>query len=295
MRTTFTSFVVCFVAATLHVFATGCASAVPASEPGEGGDASQAPSSVDSGAGPIEDPNARSRVALPSAPVDAGPPRPDVSAMLAHAEKEIESLCTLTRSCCRAAGQPTFDMTKCESAYRSYGMQGDLADVDESVLRGGKVAFDRARSDSCHVRIRALACVRIEAATYSSVANQCASTFHGTLRPVGVCRSSLECQAGFFCEHTDPRLLPANQAGTAPYVGRCMPVKPVAASCDRDEECSYRGHGRTCDPVAHRCKAKLALGEACRFGGECTTGLCTGVCAERIDELVTFDDCASFL
>lgn len=295
MRIPFSLAHVCLVAGGAGLTLAACTSEVaPPSEPSVAGVGASVPSAEPSAPGIDQAVGAR-RVGSDAAPPEGGVAALDVPAMLAHSAKEIETLCVLTRGCCRAAGQPTFDMAKCADAYRGHGMQGDLADVEESVLRGGKVAFDAARSATCHARIARLGCAAIDAASYSTTASTCSTTFQGTLRPVGICRSSLECQPGFFCEPTDPRALPPTQSGTAPYAGRCMPVKAVAAPCERDDECSYRGQGRACDPGSHRCRALLAKGEACRTGGQCESGLCVGTCSERIDELVTFDECASFL
>lgn len=255
-----------------------------------------AASGRDAGAGEAGE-GAPDGATVDDAAVDGSSAADPVEAMLRHVREEVVAVCELTRGCCRAAGQTSFDMAKCTSLYGSHGMQGDLEGVDEAVLRGGKVSFSATKSAACHASVRALACLDIGAVQVSAAATACATTFEGTVSAsIGFCRSSLECRTGSYCAPAqDPSSLPATVAGTAAYVGQCAPTKAIGASCASDDECSRRGDGNGCSPLTGKCEGPLPLGALCRRSGQCQSKLCIGVCAPSIPVLVTAGDCAAFL
>lgn len=224
---------------------------------------------------------------------------PDATVILAHAQNEIEALCTLTRGCCLAAGQAQFDMAKCRTLYQGYGFQGDLVTVTDPVLRGGQVTVDTGKGSACYQSIRTLGCKNITSGTYSGALNLCQTTLQGTVPVNGNCRGTVECQTGNYCEaFSDGGVFPSDSgtgdAAVAPIIGRCRPIKAIGDTCASDEECAYRLNGNACDTATNKCVGPLANTSACRYSGQCSSKICLGTCEPQITDLISATECEIF-
>ena len=215
----------------------------------------------------------------------------DASTIVNHRAEELKALCDLTARCCLPGA---IDGAKCRTLYGGYGFQGDLVNVSDDVLNAGRIQVNTGTASDCYAKLRALPCTSLTAATYAAVVTSCYGAIQGTVAVGGDCRATIECQPGNFCSpFTDGGTFPTD-AGLAPIIGKCAPIKAVAATCGEDQECAYRSNGNACDPATSKCVGPLANDSECRFSGQCTSKLCVGTCATTIPTLFSSEACSAF-
>lgn len=251
---------------------------------------------------------------------DAAPP---FDGAVADFTQEIaNSLCRTVARCCFGNADPpdgsidggSFDKAKCLNTYRPTGWEHSTEYTDQT--DASTLVRDNQKAGDCLNGIENLACA-VPGTSVAALRTACFEAFHGTVALNGLCKTSLDCAAGLFCDtRADAGVTPVDGG----VQGKCSALVGLGGPCGdhvsdpglkADEACSWRGQGGdqycqiysdfnagTLAPKEQwKCEAAKPVNGDCNTDGWCQAAICSPTTFKCESPYSIFDSptCASFV